>query len=64
MKSNFVKLSIYNITGQLIETLVNGHNNAGYHTVLWNASEVGSGLYFYRIEAGEYTETKKCLILK
>jgi len=63
-KSNFVQLSIYNITGQLIETLVNGHNNAGYHTVLWNASEVGSGLYFYRIEAGEYTETKKCLILK
>ncbi len=63
-KSNFVKLSIYNITGQLIETLVNGHNNAGYHTVLWNANEVGSGLYFYRIEAGKYTETKKCLILK
>ena len=63
-RSNFVTLRIYNITGQLIETLVNGHNNAGYHTVLWNASEVGSGLYFYKIEAGEYTETKKCLILK
>jgi len=63
-KSEFVNMSIYNVAGQLVETLLNGHKNAGYHSVLWNASGVSSGLYFYRIEAGEYTETKKCLILK
>ena len=63
-KTTFVNLSIYNVVGQLIETLVNEYDNAGLHTVEWNASRVGSGVYFYRIEAGEYTETKKCLILK
>ncbi|NQU35430.1 MAG: T9SS type A sorting domain-containing protein [Bacteroidetes bacterium] len=62
--STTVNLSIYNVTGQLVETLVNEHKNVGYHSVIWNASGVGSGLYFYRIEAGDYSETKKCLILK
>jgi parallel beta-helix repeat protein len=59
-----VSLKIYNIFGQLVETVVNDYKTAGYHSVLWNASNVSSGLYFYRIEAGEYTETRKCLILK
>jgi hypothetical protein len=59
-----VSLSIYNIFGQLVETLINDYRSPGYHSVLWNASNVSSGLYFYRIEAGEYTETRKCLILK
>jgi parallel beta-helix repeat protein len=59
-----VSLKIYNIFGQLAETVVNDYKTAGYHSVLWNASNVSSGLYFYRIEVGEYTETKKCLILK
>jgi len=63
-KATIVNLSIYNITGQLVETLVNGHKNAGYYSVEWNARNVGSGLYFYQIEAGEYTETRKCVILK
>ena len=62
--STTVNLSIYNVTGQLVETLVSEHKNVGYHSVIWNASGVGSGLYFYRIEAGEYTETKKCVIIK
>lgn len=62
--SQFVNLSIYNIQGLLIETLVNDYKKAGIYSLKWNAKNVGSGLYFYRIEAGEYTETKKCLILK
>ncbi len=63
-KSEFVNISIYNVVGQLVETLVNGHKDTGFHSVIWNANDIGSGLYFYRIEAGEYTETKKCIILK
>ena len=63
-KSAMVSLSIYNIAGQLVEILVNERKNAGFYSVQWNARNVGSGLYFYRIEAGEYTETKKCVILK
>ncbi|MCH7733367.1 MAG: T9SS type A sorting domain-containing protein [Candidatus Marinimicrobia bacterium] len=56
--------AIFNLTGQLVETLVNEHKNAAYYSVEWDASRVGSGVYIYRIEAGEYTETKKCVILK
>lgn len=63
-KSEFVNLSIYNVAGQLVETMVSEYKNVGYHSVIWNASGIGSGLYFYRIEAGDYMETKKCLILK
>lgn len=63
-KYAFVNLYIYNVTGQLVETIVSEYKNIGYHSIIWNAENVGSGLYFYRIEAGEYSETKKCLILK
>lgn len=59
-----VSLKIYNIFGQLVETIENDYKTTGYHSVLWNASNVSSGLYFYQIEAGQYTETKRCLILK
>ncbi len=69
-KSAIVNLSIYNIAGQLVEILVNEQKDAGLYSVQWNTRNVGSGLYFYRIstgssvEAGEFTETKKCVILK
>ncbi len=59
-----VSLKIYNIIGQLVETIVNEHKNAGFHTIKWRTENVVSGIYFYRIKAGEYRETKKCLILK
>jgi len=63
-KPAFVNLAVYNVTGQLIETLTNEHKNAGYYQVVWNAGTVGSGLYFYRIEAGEYTKSMKCVVIK
>ncbi|MFH1214777.1 MAG: T9SS type A sorting domain-containing protein [Candidatus Neomarinimicrobiota bacterium] len=63
-KSSFVKLAIYNIGGRLIETLVSEPENAGYHSVIWNGSAVPSGIYFYRIDAGKYSSTKKCLLIK
>lgn len=63
-KSALVKLTIYNIVGQLVETLVNEYKNTGYYSVQWNAGTAASGLYFYRIRAGDYSAVKKCLILK
>lgn len=69
-KSSFINLSIYNVAGQLIETLVNGYKGAGSYEVQWNAHNFSSGVYFYRIstrfsgDTGEYSETKKSLILK
>ena len=63
-KSSFVKLSIYDIKGRLIETLVNEQKNAGYYSIYWNSENVVSGLYFYRIDAGDFIDVKKCLVVK
>ncbi len=63
-KSEFVNLSIYNTRGQLVETLINRQIQSGYHFVKWDGSNVGSGVYFYRISAGDYSATGKCILLK
>jgi photosystem II stability/assembly factor-like uncharacterized protein len=63
-RSAFVNLSIYNVAGQLVTTLVNEHKERGHYSVIFNAGDVSSGIYFYRINTGEYSETKKCLIIK
>ena len=47
-----------------IATLVNGKNEPGEHTVSWNALNVPSGVYFYRIIAGDFVQTKKMVLLK
>ncbi len=59
-----VTIEIYDILGRRIETLVAGKQPAGLHTVVWDAKDVSSGVYFYRIEAGEYSQTEKCVLLK
>ncbi|MFQ6115945.1 MAG: T9SS type A sorting domain-containing protein [bacterium] len=63
-KTSQVNLSIYNIKGQLVRTLLNEKRTAGHHSVTWKANGVGSGIYFYRITAGNYSAVKKCTILK
>lgn len=59
-----VNLKIYNITGQLIETLADGHVEAGRHSIEWDASGYSSGLYFYRLTAGENVFTRRMTLLK
>jgi hypothetical protein len=64
-----VDLAIYNILGQRVVTLESGHREAGYHTVAWdgrdrNGDEVASGMYFYRIKAGDLVTSKKMILLK
>ena len=63
-EASHVSLEVFNIMGQLIETLVNDQMEAGYHEVYWNASAYSSGVYFYRIKAGAFFETKKMMLLK
>jgi len=63
-KSLFVKLTVYDINGRLVETLINEYQNAGHYTIGWNANKVCSGIYFYQIDTGEYTCVKKCLVVK
>ena len=64
IKSSFVKLTIFDINGRLVETLVNEKKNAGYYSVEWNAENVSSGIYLYRINTKEFINVKKCLFIK
>jgi photosystem II stability/assembly factor-like uncharacterized protein len=63
-KRSFVKLSIYNFLGQEIELLVNKEMIAGSYKADWNASGIASGVYFYKLESGSFSETKKMILLK
>ncbi|MEE8418218.1 MAG: NosD domain-containing protein [candidate division Zixibacteria bacterium] len=59
-----VTISIYDILGHRVETLIKGEQPAGYHQITWDAGDKSTGLYFYRIQAGEYAETRKMVLLK
>ncbi len=59
-----VSLEIYNIIGQRVAELVDGNLSAGRHTVSWDASDAASGVYFYKLTAGEKVVTKKMNLLK
>jgi hypothetical protein len=59
-----VSLSIFNTLGQRVATLVKGEQEAGYHEVMFNATGFSSGIYFYRMTAGNFVETKKLLLLR
>ncbi|UCG61684.1 MAG: T9SS type A sorting domain-containing protein [Candidatus Zixiibacteriota bacterium] len=60
----YVNLEIFNIKGQRIETLVDGEMTAGSHTVTWDGSRVASGIYLYRLQAGDFVESKKMMLIK
>ena len=63
-ETNHVRLSIFNLQGKKVEELVNGTRVAGYHEVIWDASGLPCGIYFYKIEAGNYHSAKKMVLLK
>jgi hypothetical protein len=59
-----VSLKVYNISGEEIATLVNGNENSGIHTVNFSAANLPTGLYFYRLDAGDFSATRKMMLLK
>lgn len=63
-KSSNVMLTVYNILGQQVATVVNGFMKAGNYTYRFDAGKLASGVYFYRIEAGEFVSVKKMILLK
>ena len=63
-KESPVSIIVYDITGREVATLVNEVKRAGYYTVQFNASRLSSGIYFYRITAGDFISTRKMILLK
>jgi len=59
-----VSLKIYNLLGQEVRTLVNGIKDAGTHKINFDAKELNSGMYIYKIEAGSFTQVRKMTLLK
>jgi len=63
-EASAVKLEVYNLLGQLVAVLVDGHQNSGAHQVEWDASHMASGSYFCRLTAGEFTTTRTMVLMK
>ena len=63
-RSSFVTIKIYNILGQLISTLVNERRAPGTYNVQFDASNLPSGVYYYRLSGGDYVATKSMLVIK
>jgi hypothetical protein len=59
-----VSLEVYNVTGQKVATLVDDLLAAGRHTVTWDATDFASGVYLYRLTAGDFVETRKMVLIK
>ncbi len=62
--NSFVTLKVYDVLGNEVATLVNEEKLAGEYEIEFNASEIGSGVYFYTLRAGEFIQSKKMLLLK
>jgi len=62
--ASHVKLEVFNVMGQKVATLVNGQFEAGEHVVQWDGRDAASGVYFYRLQADDFVDTKKMMLLK
>lgn len=62
--SSVTTLKVYDVLGREVKTLVNERQTAGLHSVTFNAEDLPSGVYFYRLTAGSFVDTKKLLLLK
>ena len=68
-ETGYVTIDIYNIRGQLVKTLVNGEFDDAHHEVVWDGKDnsgknTGSGVYFYKMKAGKFAQTKKMILMK
>ena len=63
-KASNVKITVFNMLGQVVSVPVNENKSAGFYEVKFNGSNLASGSYYYRIEAGSYVETKKMMLIK
>ncbi|TLY30016.1 MAG: T9SS type A sorting domain-containing protein [Ignavibacteria bacterium] len=61
---SYVLMTVHNVLGQLVKTLVDGVQDAGFRSVSFDASALPSGVYFYRLQAGDFVGVKKMLLAK
>lgn len=64
LTNSFVTLEVYDMLGREVKILVNERQTSGYHSVTFNAGSLPSGVYFYRLQDGTFSSTKKLLLLK
>ena len=62
-KATDVSLKVYDATGRVVSTLVNGKVDAGTHTASWDAKDAPAGVYFYRLNSEDFSETRKMVVL-
>ncbi|HUI31498.1 MAG TPA: T9SS type A sorting domain-containing protein [Candidatus Acidoferrales bacterium] len=63
-QTSYVSLKVYDVLGRERETLVNARETAGTHSVAFNAATLPSGVYFYKLQAGDYSSVKKAILMK
>ena len=63
-KGSYVTLRVYDLLGRVIRTLVDGYQDAGYRSLTFNAGNLPSGIYFYSLRTGSFSDTKRLMILK
>ncbi|MDP2807689.1 MAG: T9SS type A sorting domain-containing protein, partial [bacterium] len=63
-KAGRASLEIYNMLGQTVQRFDLGYRPAGTHSLSWNSSQAVQGVYFYRLQAGDYSSTKKLVVVK
>ena len=63
-KQSHVNITVYDITGRLVKTLADKDFNHGKYKITFDASELPSGAYFYRLQAGDFTQTRKMVLIK
>ena len=68
-ENSHVNITIYDMLGRAVKTMVNQHQNAGHRSIIWDGTNdygntVSTGIYLYQIQAGAYTRTKKMVFLK
>ncbi len=62
--TQYVSLKVYDVLGNEITTLVNGEQDSGSHSINFDAAQISSGIYFYRLNAGKFSETKSMILIK
>ena len=65
----FVNVTVYDMLGNVVNNLINANQSSGYKSIQWNATNnqgepVSAGVYLYKIQAGDFVDTKKMILLK